>query len=372
MLRLLPLLAFALLPAVVAAPVPPGGRVEFGANGLLTRADLEKVRFDSRPVKEGRRAEAKPKAGPREFDVAAHLPWTKFRKGETMPAYFVLRNNRDKQLGLLSRMDFSGPEPTMQGGECSFDVRDRATGKSVLVRVSAATNCGGGSLVDVPANGFYCVRADLNSATGAALPPGDYEVAWSYGPWASAPVLFTVLPANGAKLAARAKRYHSRFYHLTEGREDEARSGRAGDPCVWSDSSMSTVHADSMAAALAVGQHGVYVPDLHSVPTADKLVEAWVEWKPYREGDRVAVTLRAVPPYKQVRIAELPQLFLQLDAPDEANFRRSETAEDGKQFATDGNALVTPLTIDVQLPKEWRGQTGVSGTARVAVLVVAL
>jgi len=71
--------------------------------------------------------------------------------------------------------------------------------KSVLMRVMASTNCGGGSLVDVPANGFYCVRADLNRVTGAALPPGEYEVAWNYGPWASASVLFTVLTAEGAQ-----------------------------------------------------------------------------------------------------------------------------------------------------------------------------
>ena len=57
MLRRLPLLAFALLPAAVAAPVPPGARPEFGATGLLTRADLEKVRFDSRRLTLGKETE---------------------------------------------------------------------------------------------------------------------------------------------------------------------------------------------------------------------------------------------------------------------------------------------------------------------------
>ena len=50
MSRLLLLLSLALVPAVVAAPVPRDVPPEFGRHGLVARADLEKVRFDSRPA----------------------------------------------------------------------------------------------------------------------------------------------------------------------------------------------------------------------------------------------------------------------------------------------------------------------------------
>ena len=144
MFRLLPLFAFALVPAAVAAPVPPGGRVAFGSNGLLTAADLERVRFDSRPVKdehveklkepeEDAAKESPAKVRPKNrYDVAVHMPWAKFREGEPIPAYFVLRNNRGSTLGLRSRMDLCGPEPGLRGGACDFDIRDRATGQSVI------------------------------------------------------------------------------------------------------------------------------------------------------------------------------------------------------------------------------------------------
>src|SRR5215470_9204550 len=108
MLRLLPLLMFALLPAALAAPVPPGGRVEFGSNGLVTRADLEKIKFDSRLVKDAEDfVERKPADEVRpknRYDVAVHMPWTKFRAGESIPAYFVLRNNRGYALRLDARL----------------------------------------------------------------------------------------------------------------------------------------------------------------------------------------------------------------------------------------------------------------------------
>ncbi len=53
--------------------------------------------------------------------------------------------------------------------------------------------------------------------------------------------------------------------------------------------------AGAMAAALAVGPDGVYAPDVHAIPSADGMIEASLEWRPYRSGDRLAVTLRAAP-----------------------------------------------------------------------------
>ncbi len=371
MLRLLPLLALALLPAAVAAPVPPGGRVEFGAHGLLTRADLEKVRFDSRPSKPD-----DPKFPRPEYDLAVHMPWATFREGEPVPAYFVLKNNDKAELPLGGRMELFGPRrdsPTFLNG-CGFTVRDRATGKSVEDTQRLIIACGGGAMMTVPAGGFYVVSGDVGRTNGKPLPPGEYEVEWQItGRLRSAPVRFTVINADGAKPTAARERHAIRFYRLAPTFEREEREAKPGEPFVWRDRHLGYENAGPMSAALAVGQHGVYVPDLHTVPAADELVEASVAWKPYREGDRVAVTLRSARPGTRVRFEELPQLYLQVEAPDEEAFGRWDRASEAeaKRSASDDERLVTPLTIEVQFPKEWRGRMGVNGTGRVAVLVLA-
>jgi hypothetical protein len=90
------------------------------------------------------------------------MPRDRFGEGEPVPACFALRNNGPERLGLSSRVEFWRPVPMISGGGASFDVRDRATGRSVRRR----------PLVDVPGDGFYCQRADLNRAAGAPVPPG--------------------------------------------------------------------------------------------------------------------------------------------------------------------------------------------------------
>jgi hypothetical protein len=224
--------------------------------------------------------------------------------------------------------------------------------------------------VDVPAFGFFCTKGDLNRTTGAPLPAGEYEVDWHCGPFAAAPVRFTVIPSD-AKPAPLAKRPHLHFYHLTHGAEDEGPE-RAGEPVRWNECQTESVRAESMTAALAVGQGGTFVPDVHAIPAADKLVEAWAVWKPYRDGDRVCVTLRAVPPYERIRFDELPELFLQIETPDDGDrVRWGERAKAAMRFADRHERLVTPLTIEARLPEEWREWLGASETVRVAVLVAS-
>jgi hypothetical protein len=395
MRRLFPLLALALLPAALAAPVPRGVRPDFGTNGLLSRADLEKIAFDSRPaLREGagewsdaaeaeepeKRREDEPKKPPvplraNRFDVAVHLPWANFRAGEQMPVYFVVRNNRRSVLGLNSQLDLSGPEPHIHGSGMSFDVRDCGTGKSVPTGVKISTNCGGGSLVDVPEFGFYCVRGDLNHLTARPLVPGEYEVDWRCGKLASAPVRFTVA-ASDDKPRSAAKRPPFCFYHLTHDSDERNRAERVecdertDGPFLWPDCRAEPVRADAMAAALAVGPDGALVPDVRTIPTADRFVEAWAVWKPYRDGDRVAVTLRAVRPHERVSFDRMPELFLQIEVPDSENRERCKSPDE-KLRAVERKSLTTPLTIEARLPDGWRERLGGAATARVAVIVAS-
>jgi hypothetical protein len=176
-----------------------------------------------------------------------------------------------------------------------------------------------------------------------------------------------VAKAN-AKPAASAKRLHVHFYSLSPGR-DEVRPKKSGDPIVWRDPSLGFVYTDWLAAGLAVGQHGTYAPDIQAIPTADNLVEVGVEWKHYREGDRVAVTLLAAPPHEHIRFGELPKLFLQVESNDSEPYREQPNLDLlDKKF--ENELLVTPLTIEARLPRDWRERVA-TDSARVAILVVA-
>lgn len=386
MARFLPLLALAPLCALAAAPVPPGARVPFGRDGLLSRADLEKVTFASYPEldrdgkprdddekydepKRGDQVEVKRAAGEplraNRYDLAVHLPWQKFVTGDPMPVYLVLRNNRDTTLGLHSRIDLSGPEPRLHGGGIDIGVRERVSGKSVLGRLSAATNCGGGALVDVPPFGYYCVRGDLDRLCDG-LAPGEYEVDWRAGRFRSVAAPFTVVASDAAPVArAKERPSHHHFYYLTP--------GSGGDQLRWPNARLEHVRGDQMTAALAVGVGGAHVPDVRAIPDADRRVEARLAWKPYRDGDRVAVTLRSANPGTEVQFTALPQLFLQIETPDEdCAAWDAEAREAMKELQEDGRGgLGTPLTIEARLPGAWRQWASAAGRLRVSVLVAS-
>lgn len=377
MIRLCLASALCLGAFAVAAPIPPGAGVPFGHDGLVSRADLEKVTFDSRLVldhDEKPRDDDEEKDAPElvrkadgvranRYDVAIHLPRTKVQTGDPLPVYLVLRNNRNETLGLHSSINLSGAWPELHGGGISFDVRDRATGKSVLGGLSTATNCGGGSLVDVPPRGFYCVRGDITRLCGA-LKPGEYEVDWRCGRFRSAAMTFTVTPSDAMPpKVAREKPSRLGFYRLTPGSES--------DQFRWTDAHLEPTRSDSMVAALAVGQAGPFVPDVRTIPSADKLIEASAVWKPYRDGDRVVLTLRSAAPGTEVRFRELPHLFLQVETPSSERDWWSEPAAAMKDKRADDRDLVTPIQIEARLPDGWRERLGPADAAKVSVLIAS-
>jgi hypothetical protein len=369
MCRCVPLLLLALLPVAVAAPIPPGGRAEFGASGLLTRADLERVVFKSHPVKPGENVGVAPidEDQPGKFDVAVHMPWTKLREGEPIPAYFVLKNLENTILGLDAQLELFRPRPTTQNA-CRISIRGQSPVTLVRGLTEGAWHCSNGALVQVPANGFYVVRGELTEMVEKGLPPGEYEVDWQYGKLRSSPVPFTVVKAE-AKPVTREKHPNIGFYRLVNRSRHETDTENAGEPHKWQHTELTNAYTSGMAAALAVGQTGVYVPDLHNIPSADKYVEAQIEWKTYREGDRLAVTLRAVPPYKEVQFADVPQLYLQVNVHDGYPEWLKDNVEDEKEFPS--RTLVTPVTIETRLPANWRERLKVADTVRVAVLVTS-
>jgi hypothetical protein len=372
---LLLLFSLCMTSLAVTAPVPPGGRAEFGASGLVTRADLEKVRFEPPPAHRKDRfgwargidvIPASEKAG-----IAVHLPWHTFREGEVVPAYFVLKNGGDRDLPLDGRLDLYGPNPAALGA-CAVGVYDLKANKVVPV-VDNTNWSERGPILVVPVGGFYCVRYDVgHTADGQPLPPGEYEVEWMCAGLHSAPAKFTITKReDGTNPAASGKRERVHFFRLTPGRKSERRPAKVGEPFVWSASRLDRVYAGDVHAALAVGVGGVYVPDLYAIPEADKLVRASVDWKNYRDGPRVAVTLTSVDPQKPVRFLDRPHLHLHFRATEFGNLREPPTEKPGDLMSHSGEVLVTPLTIEAKLPENWLEWTGAHSSSRVAVLVTS-
>lgn len=371
MRRVFPLLAFALVPMVVAAPVPPdAGRPAFGAGGLLARAELEKVKFDSRAARDSERLAAlpgAPKAPGKGLDqaaIAVHLPWHTFREGEPVPAYFVFRNGSDRAVSLDGRLDLFGPRPCAWMS-CALGVFRAKTGESVL-QFEGRDFANGSERMFVPSGGFYCVRYDVGRTSGgAALPPGEYEVEWRCAGLYSAPARFTVTRGAGANPEPHAPRERVHFFALAPEPDKERRPVKAGGPFVWESCRVTRVFAGDVFAALATGQCGVYAPDLYAVPDADQLLKASVEWKP----DRAVVTLVARDPKKPVRFAERPHLYVHFRATDDGDLPDpAELVADDKPRA---EALTAPVTIEARLPRGWLEKTGVHRSARVAVLVTS-
>jgi hypothetical protein len=373
-----------LLPVAVAAPVPrDAAKVEFDTNGVLARADLEKVAFDSRLAKDvepydgvrerqvedvcRKPRDAKPRPANR-YDVAVHMPWRHFLQNDPIPAYFVLRNNLDHTLSLDARLVLADAEPFTMNS-CDITVRNAKTGKKVDVFTRIAMSCGGGGLVEVPADGFYCVKGNLGrTADGEALPPGEYEVDWRYRALRSAPVTFVVAKSDG-KPAPRPKRPAYGFFHIREEPSDRDAPGE-GEPVTWRETSLDFIVGEDMAAALASGEEA-FVPDVHRIPANDKVVEVRAEWRPYRDGDRLAVTLRAAAPHKQVVFNDLPHLYLQVEVPAGQRLEYPLAGQEKLIEKLKSSNIATPLTIEAKLPAGWRDDAGVSGPTRVAVVVTA-
>ncbi len=383
MFRFLPLVAFATLPALLAAPVPPEKPEPFGSHGILTPDDFAGVKFDSRLVKDADQlrlaeeidvAEQPKKVRPKNrYDVAVHMPATKFRVGEEIPVYFVVRNNRGFYLSIDARLDFFADEPTTWNS-CEIELRHAKTGKPVEDSRLRGIACGHRRLVSIPGDGFYCVKADLSLLKNdTPLPSGEYEISWRCGNLASAPVRFAVLDITGAKPVARTKRPHYHYFSIQESHPEEVVLKRVDDPLpsrYWHHTELEPLRMSDFAASLAVGDGGVVVPDIHAIPVSDPLVRVAVEWQQHRDGDRVRVTLHPAAGQKAVCLEALPRLYLQVEtlAKDRRVRDRSLALE---KLALLDTVYDTPLTLEARLPHGWREWVGANDTAKVAIVVTA-
>jgi hypothetical protein len=382
--------------AVAAAPVPePPAPKPFGPTGIVSRAELDALKFDSRAVPEkerkGDRVErikrvvdiqkrvqvADKEEGPQKvrpanaYDVGVHLPAVRFQVGDPIVAYFVVRNNRDEELDLDGRLEFDGGAPLVCN-DTDLRLIDVRTGKAPTEQLHRIIKCGGRDQLVIPADGFYCAKGDLGP-----LPAGEYQLDWRCGEFRSAPVRFRVFDRDGpARPVVRAERLGYAFFRLGEDHERERQEFDSADTRgpVRQFVALDELNPREFAAALASGSasdSAAFVPDVRDIPSRDQHVLVSVDWHPYRSGDRIAVTLRAAPPFETVRFEELPHLFLQVEVPGAARARARELVRAWSKKLEPINNFVTPLTIEAHFPEDWRVALGSGETARVAVVVTS-
>ncbi len=360
-------------PGIAVAPMPRSADfAAFGSTGFLSRADLEHVRFDSRAVDDGRTGDP---ASAMLFadrlramgDLAVFLPRTAYRSGDSIPVYFVLKNNTDEPSGFSSGL-FLFPPFRTAWNDFAIRVRNCDTGETDGIEGGGCLL--GGVRITRPANGYFVARTDFGLAHGKPRPPGEYEVSWSHWTLHSAPVRFTVAPTRGEPPVPPVPRASAAFYLVEPVTEHKRYPRGAGEPFVWERAHLHALGAGEIASGLSVGHNGHYVPDLNTLPATDGRVRAVAEWKRYRAGERLAVTLHAADPRAPVRFTQVPRVYLQLSDYGE-NVRLSRWDEEHADPGPRPDTLTTPLTLEVQLPPDWRERTRLNDTQRAAVLVAS-
>lgn len=357
---------FAIL--ATAAPAPRSDAPEFGANGILTTDDLKTVAFKSRVLRTADELkELKLKSGsrPEDYDVAVHLPRTKFKPGEPVPVYFVVKNKLDRKIGLKMLIDFSGHAPHLRG-ECTFSIRAINPTKPIEMEVMHSTRYSEDTLVDVPANGFHVARGDLNRLGDASLPPGEYEVEWSCQLRASAPVKFTVLPGEASAPRPKARGERFRFVAIEP---DDPEAGDE-DRFLWKDFGMEPIDVDRMSASLRSGPFGKYIPDASTIPASDGHIHARASLRREKDVETLVVALTSTDPRKEVSFNEVPRLYLQVEEREPGGRGAKSERSLRDQLRRAEPRFKTPMTIEVPFDAEqWKEAD--FGRGRLAVIVTS-
>lgn len=292
MFRAVAILSALLACALLAAPAP-ATRPLFGAGGVVTPADLEPIAFQTRE-KDGKKDARDPRADA--LGVALHMPRNRFRPGEPIPAYFLVRNYSREPVGLDLRLDLFA-RPLELRNSCKVRLVRSDTGMEVPYVGRGVWACGGPSPVVIPGRGHYCVRGDLAEGETRPLSAGEYECSWSYtGLW-SRPVRFTVLPGKEKGREGSPASGEIRFLEIVPPRGESAEAPAGARLIPHS--------AGKVAAALAVGVTGSHYPDIRDLPGRDDRIAASAEWLSDGKGERLRVTLRPARSGKVVHLSTL-------------------------------------------------------------------
>jgi hypothetical protein len=354
--------------SLFAAPLPIAKEDpnSFEKKSHLTKEDLDRIPF---PNPANIDKEAKDRDRKNSLNVALYLPRTRFKEGDSIPAYFVVKNLAHDSAYLDLRLDFfhSPPRIVNSGWVKLFNLTQK---KEVPLLDQRIYECGGSPKVKIQEQGYYCVKVDLSCGPLGKLAAGAYECTWGYAQWRSNTVRFTVIRNTGewSKEIPKAKYPHLRVLSIEEDVGDGIRRISEDDePRIWNQTCVHPFTDSAFGAALGTGIGGKYYPDLRAIPNRDDLIHITGEWTFKKSRDRFKVTIQSNDPEKPVQFRELPKLYLQIES--EGNPESPLHEEVLQERLRGAGDIETPLIFEVRLPQNWRENGGLKGKGRVAILV---
>jgi len=383
--RRLRVAAFILLvvPWVWPVAAARGGDAAAGWGSVVTKAQLDALAFTSSLDRSLRGSQLDPKR----YEGVATGVWlgaASFPQGEPIHATLVVKNKTRQPAGIDMQFELHR-HPLRTVNSCNLHLKQTAG----ATRWEPAPrdhlwSCGDGPRMTLPAQGYYCVRLDLNRLDKSGfLPRGDYEFFWDYARLRSNTVRFTVgeprAVTNPQQQPAQRVRDVALLGLTTDGYECEERADRyaftaKGVSARWK--------LSRDIAALSVGVGGKYYVDPTDLPEQDELVRVRVEW-PRREGKiplpaeeltgfRITLEPKAGD-VKPVILRSRMGLLLLVQALDEAgDVRAVEPRQDIAMRTMERDTpFDRPWTIAVPLPSGWHRGVGFAGRARVAVLIAS-
>lgn len=339
-------------------PAPAPGPA-FLTTGFLTAADLAALPWPTPTYEESERYGSTQTRG---FTPTVWMPRQRFISGESIPTFFMLRNHLPDARGLDMRLDLHRSMPQLMNG-ASLTFTNLDTGKPVEYLRSHVSACGGHPKLEIPARGYYVVRADLGNPDGKPLPPGRYGVRWRYLDIHSAESRFTVrVPGNSVEVRNPASARPNLKWWVVQ-------NHGPSNWKPWKNAELYAFEGGEVAAVLGSGHLGRYYPDPFDLRACDDLVRVSVVLKSER---RLAVTL--TPRWIGDRVACPQEIHVALrvacDPREESeNVRAMEWGKegDGKHEAE----RLLPRALEVTLPANWREKIGrgLVGSGKVAVVV---
>ena len=367
---------------LLAAAAAAGGEVVAGWGSVVTKAQLDALAFTSAldPSLRGSQFDATSYEG---LATGVWLGAAAFPQGEPIHAWLVVKNKTAQRVGINMQFEFYR-EPMYLVNSCDLHLEQTAGAtRWEPAPVHRLWACLDGPLMTLPAEGYYCVRLDLNRLDKSGrLPRGEYEFFWDYARLKSNTVRFAVGEPRAATNPQQqpAGRVHDvallslhADYDCVEHRDRIAFAAKEVS-AEWK--------LSRELAALSMGVCGKYYADPCDLPEQDEFMRLSVEW-PRPEGKEplpierltsLTVTLHPKPSkVKPILLRTRMRVLILVEALDGHPVERlySERHNHLLKAMESEIPFDRPWTFSVPLAGGWHKRIGFAGRARVAALVAS-
>ncbi|MCE9546317.1 MAG: hypothetical protein K8T25_12455 [Planctomycetia bacterium] len=349
---------------------------------VVTRADLDRLNFSGQVDAKAEPERLKSLAG---VSIGLFLQQTTVQQGESIPAWFVLKNDgpMGTPLPLDMRFDWFNPQCPFINS-CELNVEGPPDPPELKRSCCKVWACGGPPMCVVPNKGYYCVRGDL--AQFSFQSPREFRVCWRYFALRSNEVRVTVTPRTGGLKRPTALPHDGLALLNVEVDPQIMIRGltpaeiKRGVAQSYKGVRVSRRDPGSFAAALAVGVDDRWYPDLLNLPQEDNLLKAEAKFVT-KSGEQVPselviTLLLSNPKQKVIAPGQVAVKLLITRKPSDKPHQPMQAGVAMEKLRPDqaaGPLLTMPPLTSLQwryaLPPGWNVVAGLEGKVRVAAIV---